>query len=100
MIVGYCSPDTAGGQLKAGAEYIKVLGEWKQVNARIEVMDSFSAHGDRREMADVLRNQRRSADHIFLVHGEYDTQLAFKEYLEAEGFKGLHIPEMGEEVVL
>ena len=100
LIVGYCSPGTAGGQLKAGADYLKILGEWKQVNAKVEVMDSFSAHGDRAEMNDVLSNQKRAASNMFLVHGEYDTQTVFKDYLESEAYKGVYIPDHGEEVDL
>ena len=100
LIVGYCSPDTAGGQLKAGAQALKILGDWKIVRAKIETMDSFSAHGDREEMRDVLLNQKQSASHIFLVHGELDRQEKYKEFLESEGFKGIHIPELGEEVEL
>lgn len=100
LIVGYCSPDTAGGQLKAGAQALKIFGEWKEVNASIEVMDSFSAHGDQREMLDVLRNQRKSANHVFLVHGELDRQSVYKDYLESEGFGGVEIPELGAEFTL
>ena len=100
LIVGYCSPDTPGGQLKNGAEALKIFGEWKMVKADVQVMDSFSAHGDKYEMRDVLSNQRSSASNVFLVHGEYDTQSAYKEFLESEGFRGIHIPEMGEEVSL
>ena len=97
LIVGYCSPDTPGGQLKQGAEALKIFGDWKMVRAQIEVMDSFSAHGDRTEMRDVLANQRRNASHIFLVHGEYDTQQNYKGFLESEGFSGISIPRLGEE---
>ena len=100
LIVGYCSPDTTGGQLKSGATAVKIFGDWKTVRADVEVMDSFSAHGDQREMRDVLQNQKKSASHIFLVHGELDRQEIYKAYLEADGFKGIHIPELGEEVVL
>jgi len=37
---------------------------------------------------------------MFLVHGELDRQEVYKDYLESDGFKGIHIPELGEEVVL
>ncbi len=67
------------------------------VRASIEVMDSFSAHGDRREMVTVLMNQKQTANNIFLVHGEYDRQSVYKDYLESEGFGGIEIPELGQE---
>lgn len=98
LLVGYCTPESPGGHLKNGAQSLKILGEWKEVKAKIHVMDSFSAHGDQVEMRDVLNNQKASASHIFLVHGEPDRQLVFKDFLESEGFHGIHLPKLGEKV--
>jgi metallo-beta-lactamase family protein len=97
LIVGYCSPSTPGGILKTGVEEIKVFGEWKPVKAEIEVMDSFSAHGDQKEMLDFLSNQT-GAKSLFLVHGELDSQKAFKKVLIKKGFKNVQIPVLGSEV--
>ena len=100
LMVGYCSPDTAGGILKAGASHIKVQGDLLSVNAKIVSMDSFSAQGDRKEMLDSIRNQKDKLKKIFLVHGEWDTQVQFAEYLGERGFPKVYIPEEGEEVNL
>lgn len=100
LIVGYCSPETPGGRLRNGDQTIKLFGEWKQVNAQIEIMDSFSAHGDRKEMLDQIRNQKDAVKDVFLVHGDYDTQKKFKTYLQEAGFSTIHIPEEGESVEL
>lgn len=96
LIVGYCSPDTAGGMLKEGVKELKIFGEMKKVNATIKTMDSFSAHADRKEMLDFLKNHKKKVKKIYLVHGEYTPQLAFKEYLEDAGFKEVIIPEIGD----
>ena len=74
LIVGYCTSDTPGGILRSGSEKIKLFGDYKQVRADIEIMDSFSAHGDREEMKDFIENQKSGLKKLFLVHGEYDTQ--------------------------
>ncbi len=100
LIVGYCAPDTPGGILRAGIRTLKLFGEVKIVNARIEVMDSFSAHGDRHEMADFLANQVGKVKKIFLVHGTIDRQELFAEYLQAKGFKDVVIPSLGDVVEL
>ncbi len=100
LIVGYCTPQSPGGQLKNGAKALRIFSEWKEVRADVYVMDSFSAHGDQLEMRDVLINQKDSARDIFLVHGEQDTRLVYKDFLEGEGFRGLHTPNLGEEVDL
>lgn len=92
LIVGYCSPQTPGGILRQGAESIKLYGEWKMVKADIRVMDSFSAHGDRSEMYNHIKNQKTSAKKIFLVHGEIDTQEKFVKYLTEKGMSNIEIP--------
>lgn len=97
LIVGYCTPETPGGQLRDGATTIRVFGDYKMVRADIEVMDSFSAHGDRKELRNFIRNQKRNLTRLFLVHGELDTQQAFKDYLEEDGFRHIAIPSPGQE---
>jgi metallo-beta-lactamase family protein len=96
LIVGYCSPNTPGGQLREGAKSMYLMGEFKQVLADVEVMDSFSAHGDRTEMLDFLKNQKASCKKIWLVHGTIDRQEKWRDALQKEGFEAVGIPELGE----
>lgn len=98
LIVGYCTPDTPGGMLRNGVEALKLFGEWKIVKADIKIMDSFSAHGDRKEMYNFIKNQKKSVKKLFLVHGEYDTQIKFKSYLEDKGFSNIVIPDIDDKV--
>lgn len=100
LMVGYCAPDTTGGILKSGVETIKLFGQYLNVNAEIETMDSFSAHGDRLEMADFVKNQIKKNQRLFLVHGDYDAQMAFSEDLVGIGFDQVDIPYLGQQVVL
>ena len=93
LIVGYCAPQTIGGKLRQGKETIKMFGETLAVNATIEMMDSFSAHADRIEMAAFLANQKNLKG-LHLVHGEIERQESFKAYLEEKGFKNINIPKL------
>jgi len=95
LIVGYCTPDTPGGKLRAGATGLKIFNEYKQVRAHVEIMDSFSAHGDRDEMYQFITNQKKKLKKLFLVHGEYDTQQSWKSYLGQNGFTDSDIPAQG-----
>lgn len=97
LIVGYCSPDTPGGMLLSGVQEIKLFGEIKPVRAHIEVMDSFSAHADRKEMVQFLNCQRQRQPRIFLVHGELERQEQFRNYLAENGFEDVEIPALGQE---
>jgi len=95
LIVGYCTPETPGGKLRNGAAGLKIFNEYKQVRAQVEVMDSFSAHGDRDEMYSFINNQKKNLKKLFLVHGEYDTQQSWKSFLGENGFGQVEIPAKG-----
>ena len=97
LLVGYAAPNTPAGILRTGVATLKLFGEWKPVNIQIESMDSFSAHADKNELVDFVKNQRKAASKIFLVHGEYESQLNFKGYLKSLGFQGIEIPSLGDE---
>jgi len=97
LIVGYCSPDTPGGMLRAGIDRIKLFGEYKQVRAEVRVMDSFSAHADQQEILDFISNQKGHTKNLFLVHGELDKQTVLQGFLEENGMVKAVIPAKGEE---
>jgi metallo-beta-lactamase family protein len=100
LVVGYCSPHTPGGELRAGAKHIHLLGQNLQVLAEIQTMDSFSAHGDRREMLAFLENQKPSLKKLWLAHGTLDRQEKWRDYLLENGFKDVGIPALGQEEVI
>jgi metallo-beta-lactamase family protein len=100
LIVGYASPETPAGQLRSGKKTLKLFGETKNVLAQIKIMDSFSAHGDYKEMLQFIDNQRKTLKQMFLVHGDYERQQVFQKTLQANGFAHVAIPALGETVVL
>lgn len=101
LMVGYCEPSTLGGKLAAGATEVKIYGQIKKVNARIEYIRSFSGHGDYHEMTTFLSCQDKSKiKGIFLVHGDHDAQIAFGNHLRNVGFKNIQIPALGSEILI
>jgi metallo-beta-lactamase family protein len=100
LIVGYCSAGTPGAQLRDGATEIKLFGETLQVKAKIEVMDSFSAHGSQSEMFGMIQNQIPSLKHLWLVHGTEERMTIWRDFLVQKGFKDVQIPELGAEYEL
>lgn len=101
LLVGYASPSSLGGALKRGDKEVTIFGERYPVMAQVELMDSFSAHGDYREMLQFLSCQNPAqVKSVFLVHGDYDKQLIWKEHLQATGFQHIDIPEMYQKVTL
>ncbi|MFT6881130.1 MAG: metallo-beta-lactamase family protein, partial [Arcticibacterium sp.] len=97
LIVGYCSPSSLGNKIKMKSPEIRIFGDTFKLNANVEVMDSFSAHADYKEMIGYLTCQDTSkVKKLFLVHGEIEKQTAFKARLEQAGFENVEIPQLGE----
>jgi metallo-beta-lactamase family protein len=101
LLVGYTSPDSLGGQLKAGMKKVNIFGKEFDVRAEVLVMDSFSAHADYQEIIQFLDCQdKANIKQLFLVHGELEVQQIFKEKLLAEGYSNVYIPAHQEEINL
>src|SRR5690606_15511989 len=99
LIVGYCSPNSLGGKLIAGEETVRIFGEELKVKAAIKVIDSYSAHGDYKEMLSYLSCQdKKKVRKIFLVHGDHGAQQAFKQRLVEVGYQNVAIPYHSETV--
>ena len=98
LFVGYCASNTLGAILKERPSTVKIFGQELPVNASIETMDSFSAHGDQQEMFEVIKNQKQGLQKLFLVHGELPRQEVFKYFLKGNGFScPIFIPKLGQE---
>jgi len=70
VFVGYQAAGTRGRLLCDGARQIRIQGEDVRVAARIEQIDSMSAHADSAEIMRWLSNFTRPPTTTFLVHGE------------------------------
>ncbi len=96
MIVGHCESGSLGAKLAEGEKEVRIFGEMHSVRAHVEVLGSFSAHGDVDEMIDILKCQNPTkVKKVFLVHGDYDVQLRYMIRLQREGFRHVEIPEKG-----
>lgn len=70
LFVGYQAAGTRGRSLCDGASSVKLLGSFVPVAARIERIDSMSAHADANEIMRWLSGFTRPPRGTFLVHGE------------------------------
>jgi len=97
LAVGYCSPNSLGGKLLAGHKTVNIYGEEYNVNAEIDAIHSYSAHADYEDMLRFLNCQKKEeVKKIFLVHGETETKVIWKNTLVQNGFKDVSIPVKGE----
>ena len=84
LFVGFQAAGTRGRQLVEGAHTVRIQGADVPVNARVEALNSMSAHADRTEILRWLRNFRRPPSRTFIVHGEPDASAALKEEIARE----------------
>jgi metallo-beta-lactamase family protein len=97
LVVGYCTPHSLGGKIREGQKVVKIFGDEYDVNAEVEVIDSYSAHADYNELIKFLSCQDKSKlKKLFLVHGDIEAKLSFKEKLHVEGYKEVIIPHKHE----
>ena len=98
LSVGYCAPTTLGARIVAGEKDISIFGTPHKVNAEVYSIDTFSGHGDYKEMAEYLKCQDpEKVKKVFIVHGEKEVQEKYARYLaKNNGFKNIVIPEPGE----
>jgi metallo-beta-lactamase family protein len=101
LLVGYCEPQSLGGRLMRGAKEVSIFGTRYEVRAEVASIRSMSAHGDYEDLSQWLACQDpQQVKKLFLVHGEYDVQVIFREWLLKKGFKDIEVPERHFEVGL
>lgn len=100
LFVGYQAAGTRGAQLVAGARDTKIHGEIVPVHARIERLDSMSAHADASEILTWLGHFKRPPVRTFLVHGETDAMFALATRTRSELGWDVAIPAWKEQVTL
>lgn len=98
LAVGYCAPTTLGAKILRGDKQVSIHGNLYDVKADIKRIDSYSGHGDYKEMMEYLGCQNKAeVQQVFIVHGEYKAQQHYKEKLLGQGYKNISIPDVKEE---
>ena len=97
LFVGYQAPGTLGYSIVNGAKRVKIFGEEIAVNARIEYIEGYSGHADQEGLMNFVYSfNGQKPKHIFLIHGEEDSEEALKEKLVDEAKIPVTIPSYGE----
>ncbi len=96
LFVGYQAPGTLGYNIVNGAKTVKIFGEEIAVNARIEYIEGYSGHADQELLMNCIYSYIKKPKHIFLVHGEPESQDILGDKIETETGIGVTIPEFGE----
>ena len=102
IIPGFQAEGTLGRRIVERQATLRILGEEVPLRARVEILNGYSAHGDRTELTrwiDAVRARSASSPPVWLVHGEPPSQEALATRLRARGYD-VHIPAPGDRAPL
>lgn len=100
LFVGYQAQGTLGREIVNGRNPVRILGDYRDVRAKIVEIDGLSAHADRNELMHWLSSIENPPRTVFVVHGEADASQAFSEHISTKtGWKTV-VPEYDDLVPL
>jgi metallo-beta-lactamase family protein len=94
VIVGFQAGHTLGRKLLEGETKVRIFGDWFERKAEVVVLNAFSAHADRNNLAEYA--QMVAPRKIFLVHGEPRQREALAAALKDQGHKEVYLPAPGD----
>ena len=100
LFTGFQAGGTRGASMLAGAEHIKIHGDWIPIRAEIDSLDMLSAHADAPEIMQWLRTQPTQPREVFITHGEPNASEAMRIRIQEELGWSCTVPEHRDEVEL
>lgn len=83
LIIGYQVEGSLGRKLQNGDKKVNILGSEIDVNAKIETLNSYSAHADQPKLVYWLK-QIQKVKKVFLIHGEEESKKALEVKIKDE----------------
>ncbi|WP_406696922.1 MBL fold metallo-hydrolase [Singulisphaera sp. Ch08] len=93
VIVSYQAEGTLGRRLAEGVERIQIMDQWHELNAAVYVLDGFSGHADRNDLAWWYEQTGGGIERGFLVHGEPEGLEALAPVLQPHLLNPVEIPD-------
>ncbi len=100
IIVGWQAQNTLGRKIAEKWPKVSIFGEPYDLNCQVEVFDEFSAHADRNDLIEWVKQGKNSWQKVFLVHGEEESALSLAEAFKEIGIRGVEVPEYGQSFVI
>ncbi|MBI3898868.1 MAG: MBL fold metallo-hydrolase [Gammaproteobacteria bacterium] len=100
LFAGFQAGGTRGAAMLAGAETIKIHGEYVPVRAEIARLDNLSGHADDGEILEWLRRFEAPPRKTFITHGEPQAVDALRRRIEEALHWSVAVPEYREQAAL
>lgn len=93
LFAGFQAGGTRGADMVAGAESVKIHGDYIPIHAEVKNIDSLSGHADYEEMLTWLRTMKGQPRHVFVTHGEASAADAMRHRIEEQLGWAAEVPE-------
>lgn len=100
LLAGFQAPGTRGAALLAGKTEIKMHGGYVPVRARVESMDTLSAHADREGLLAWLGAAATKPRRVVLVHGEAEAADSLRQAIEERFAIPTSVAELDQRIVV
>ena len=100
LFVGFQAAGTRGQAIQSGASAVKMYGREVSVRARIETIESLSAHADYGEILAWLKRFSKAPGRTFMVHGEPKASEALRQRIAQELRWDVVVPTYLQQVTL
>jgi len=96
LLVGFQAEGTRGRQLLEGTHEVKIFGKYYPVKAKIQHLESLSAHADQKGLLDWMSEIKNLPEKVFLIHGEPTALDTFRVKIrDVRGWQ-THTPKLNE----
>lgn len=96
LFVGYQASGTLGRIILEGTESVRIHGEKREIAARVEKINGFSAHADRDELFRWLSGLKQAPRNVYVTHGEEESAKSFGEWLAKKTGWSCTVPTYGD----
>ena len=96
LIVSWQAPHTLGRRLVERRPVVKIFGREYPLRARVETINGYSAHADRKGLLGWAKPIARDLRQAFVVHGDPDPAAALAEGLGDIGVRNAVVPGEGD----
>ncbi|HWA88768.1 MAG TPA: MBL fold metallo-hydrolase [Rhizomicrobium sp.] len=100
LFTGFQAGGTRGAAMVAGAQAIKIHGQYIAVKAEVRNLDMLSAHADCDELLRWMHGFKHAPRRTFVTHGEPAASDALRHRIEEELRWNCTVPEQGQTVEL
>ena len=100
LFTGFQAAGTRGAAMLAGAESVKIHGEYVRIRADVQLLDTLSAHADEDGILRWLQGFERPPTRTFVTHGEPAAADSLRHRIEETLRWDVRVPEYRETAAL